>query len=168
MSNLDGSGLVKILLGPFAQGSIEERFGPHLNRGVQSALRHYARRVRSARRPPRVPDFIRDAEPDRSVGIEMDVAIPYEVQSALEREARFQALPVDRIVSHALFVYLSDVDTGGRSGPPAAQEVDSGPRYMSHADRPAIHLQRSRFPARPGGAMRRRGRAGGRSRFGRS
>ena len=44
-----GSDLVKVVLGPFARDSIEDRFGPHLNRGVQAALRHYARRVRSAR-----------------------------------------------------------------------------------------------------------------------
>src|ERR1700761_7258827 len=75
-----GSDLVKVVLGPFARDSIEDRFGPHLNRGVQAALRHYARRVRSARRPPEVPLFMREGAVDPVSAIEMDVAVPYEVQ----------------------------------------------------------------------------------------
>jgi hypothetical protein len=163
----DGSDLVKVVLGPFARDSIEDRFGPHLNRGVQSALRHYARRVRSARRPPEVPAFMREVEIDPATAIELDVAVPYEVQSALEREARLQLLALDRVVAHAIFVYLSDVDAGIRSAAPAAEEVEPAPRYDGHAERQLPPARRSRGTARPHGPLRRRGRAGGRSRFGR-
>jgi hypothetical protein len=170
VTKLHGSDLVKILLGPFAQDSIEDRFGPHLSRGIQSALRHYARRVRSARRPPVVPLFMREEEIDRATATELEVAVPYEVQSALEREARAQGLPLERIVTHALFVYLSDVDTAGRTeSPPVPQDFEAGARYTVHADRslPLPPPRRSRDSARTGGTLRRRGRSGGRSRFGR-
>lgn len=159
-----GSDLVKILLGQFARDSIEERYGPHLNRGIQSALRHYARRVRSARRPPEVPTFMRDAALDPATAIELDVPVPYEVQSALEREARLQSLPVERVVAHAIFVYLSDVDTA--AGSPRPEELEATSRYTEHADRQTSTSRRERGPARRPGALRRRGGAGGRSRFG--
>ena len=162
-----GSDLVKVVLGPFARDSIEDRFGPHLNRGVQAALRHYARRVRSARRPPQVPLFMREVELDRATAIEMDVAVPYEVQAALEREARLQLLALDRIVAHAVFVYLSDVDAGIRPAAAAAEELEAAPRLTEHVDRQLPPPRRSRGTARPHGPLRRRGRAGGRSRFGR-
>lgn len=166
MVGSDGSDSVKIVLEPFARGSIEDRFGPDLCRGSEAALRHYARRVRSRRRPPEVPLFMCEVDVDRSEAIELELSLPYEVQSALTREARLQGVRLDRIVAHAIFVYLSDVEAGPGSWVEDAKEDGVAPRYTEHAARQLSSTRRPRgTPA--GGRTLWRGRgAGGRSRFG--
>jgi len=166
MIGSNGNDPVKIALEPFARSSIEDRFGPDLCRGAESALRHYARRVRSRRRPPDVPLFMRGVGVDRDAAIELELSLPYEVQSALTREARLQRVAPDRIVAHAIFVYLSDIETGSRPQAGGSKEGGSVSRYTDHAAR---HFSSARHPRGTvaGGRPLWRGRgAGGRSRFG--
>lgn len=150
-----------IALEPFAVGSVERRFGADLGRGVDFALRHYARRVSSQRRPPEVPLFMRGVAVDREAATEIEVSPPYEVFLALSGEARRQEVEFDRIVAHAVFVYLDDIGAG------AAEEVGASPRSAGHA------ASQPSSPRRPRGKEVRRsllrgGRStGGRSRFGR-
>lgn len=158
---------MKVVLEPFARSSIEDRFGSDLDRGVQAALRHYARRVRSQRRPPDVPLFMRDVPVERATATELEVSLPNEVLMALSRESRLQGVPLDRIVGHAVFVYLSDIEAGGRRRVGDAEEDGAAARYTEYAAR---HFSSARRPrgAAAGGRLLRRGRgAGGRSRFGR-
>jgi hypothetical protein len=165
MSQANGSDPVNIVLEPFARSAIESRFGPDLNRGAQSALRHYARRVRSRRRPPVVPEFMRGGgEVDRSMATELDLAVPYEVSSILRREAQLQRVSVDRIVAHAIYVYLSDMETGS-----VTEEAEEDPRYTMHVPRHSHSAARGRgVGGNRRGLLRGRLRGpGGRSRFGR-
>lgn len=156
-----------VVLEPFALGSIEGRFGVELGRVVDAAMRHYARRTLSQRRPPEVPLFMRGVAVDREVATAIEVAPPHDVLTVLRREARRQEVEFDRIVAHAIFVFLTDIEVGGRADVDAAEEVGASPRYAGHA------IRRSAGPRRPrgtevGGRVLRRGRSpGGRSRFGR-
>jgi hypothetical protein len=157
---------VIVVLEPFALGSIEARFGAELDRGVEAALRHYARRLLSRRRPPEVPLFMRDVPVDREAATEIEVAVPDEVRVALGREAGRQEVELDRIVAHAVFVYLDDI-AGDRAGVDGAEEVGSSPRYPGHASGRQSNARRPRGTT-AGGRLLRRGRsAGGGGRFGR-
>jgi hypothetical protein len=165
MPQANGSDPVNIVLEPFARGAIESRFGSDLNRGAQSALRHYARRVRSRRRPPLVPDFMRKGDSvDRSMATELDIAVPYEVSAILRREAQMQRVTVDRIVAHAIYVYLADMETGS-----VVEEAEEDARYTVHVPRHSHSSARGRgVGGNSRGLLRGRVRGpGGRSRFGR-
>jgi hypothetical protein len=163
MEQANGRDPVNIVLEPFARSAIESRFGSDLNRGAQSALRHYARRVRSRRRPPVVPKFMRGGPVDHSMATELDLPVPYEVSAILRREARLQRVSVDRIVAHAIYVYLADMETGT-----VTEEAEEEARYTVHVPRHSHSAARGRGSASPRGQLRGRVRGpGGRSRFGR-
>ena len=100
---------MKIMLGTFACFCLEARFGPDLSTGVQAAVRHYTRRLRSARKPVPIPRFLRE-EVQQGGRIELDVPFEPEVQEILEREAREREVFLDQLLSHAVFVYLADLD----------------------------------------------------------
>jgi hypothetical protein len=103
------------MLGTFACVCMEARLGPDLSTGVQVAVRHYTRRLRSARKPVPIPRFLRD-QPRKNGRIEFDVAIEPEVQELLEEEARKREVYLDQLLSHAVFVYLADLDAAGMGG----------------------------------------------------
>lgn len=108
---------MKVALGTFACFCIEARFGPDPAAAVQAALRHYARRLKSAKAPLPVPPFFRAAEPDGS-GMEFELAVEPEVEAALEDAARAQEVQVEQLVPHAVFVYLADMDSADGTGMP--------------------------------------------------
>jgi hypothetical protein len=164
METPNGRDPVNIVLEPFTRSALESRFGSDLNRGAQSALRHYARRVRSRRRPPMVPEFMRNGGPvDSSMATELDLPVPYEVSAILRREARLQRISVDRVVAHAIYVYLADMETGT-----VAEEAEEDARYTVHVPRHSHSASRGRGVANLRGQLRGRVRgANGRSRFGR-
>jgi hypothetical protein len=106
---------VKLALGKFACFCIETRFGADLQAGVQAALRHYTRRLKSAGRPADVPSFGRDQVPDGS-GAEFELDVDPGIQEMLEREARDQSVDVEQLLIHAVFVYLADLDASSFDG----------------------------------------------------
>ncbi|MGA8746083.1 MAG: hypothetical protein WB507_09485 [Solirubrobacterales bacterium] len=101
---------MKVALGTFACFCIEARFGPDPTAAVQAALRHYTRRLKSAKAPLPLPTFFRSPGSD-GLGAEFDLAVDPEVEAALEDEARVQKVPVEQLVPHAVFVYLADLDS---------------------------------------------------------
>jgi hypothetical protein len=109
---------MKVALGTFACFCIEARFGPDPAPTVEAALRHYTRRLRSAKPPLPPPAFSRAAAPDGS-GAEFELALEPEVQAALEEEARAQAVQVEQLIAHAVFVYLADLDSADEARPGA-------------------------------------------------
>jgi hypothetical protein len=102
---------VKIVLGKFPCFCIETLFGSDLDGGVQAALRFYARSLESAIPPIAVPDFYLylDRTPGSSE-VELDLAVDAEVEAALVREARKQDVGMRQLLTHAVFVYLADLD----------------------------------------------------------
>jgi hypothetical protein len=112
---------MKIMLGTFACICIETRFGADLGAGAQAALRHYARRLRSSRKPVPVPIFLPEpTAEDTRVAIELTVEP--EVREILEREALEREVLLDHLLSHAVFVYLADLDSGGGTDFDRAEE----------------------------------------------
>ena len=73
------------------------------------ALRHYTRRLKSQREPVVIPAFCRGPAPDGAEA-EFDLAVEPEIEATLEREARRQAVPVEQLLAHAVFVYIADLD----------------------------------------------------------
>jgi hypothetical protein len=109
------------MLGTFACFCMETRFGPDLSTGVQVAVRHYTRRLRSGRRPVPVPRFLRE-EAQQGGRIELDVPFEPDLQELLEREAREHKVVVGQLLSHAVFVYLADLDVARMTGLDSAEE----------------------------------------------
>jgi hypothetical protein len=100
---------MKVMLGTFACFCMEARFGPDIGSGVQAAVRHYTRRLRSARKPVEIPRFLRE-QPVEDGWREFEVAIEPEVQEILELEAGKRHVYLDQLLSHAVFVDLADLD----------------------------------------------------------
>jgi hypothetical protein len=107
-SLLSGESL-RFALGNFARWGIESRLGNDLAAGAQLALAHYARRLRSGRKPVAPPAFLR-YETDSEVTTSLDLALEPGTLSILKREAARHQVPLERILAHAIFVYLADLD----------------------------------------------------------
>jgi hypothetical protein len=106
---------MKIMLGTFGCACMEARFGSDLSTGVQVAMRHYTRRLRSARKPIPIPRFFGEGA-QQGERIELEVPFEPEVQETLEREARKREVLLDQLLSHAVFVYLADLDVAFPAG----------------------------------------------------
>ena len=102
---------MKVSLGTFACFCIEVRLGDDVRAGVQSALQHYRRRLKSGWPPDTFPDFSRDRELDRS-GAEFELPVDREIEAMLEREAQRHGTSIEAMTVHALFVYLADLESG--------------------------------------------------------
>ncbi len=101
---------MNIALGKFARSGIEARLGTDVAVGVQEALLHYTRRLRSGWPPVGIPQFCRErAAQDPEA--EFELAIGPETEAALERDARRQRVSLAQVLTHAVFVYLADLDS---------------------------------------------------------
>lgn len=101
---------MKVVLGKFASWGLKARFGTDLAAGVQAALLHYTRRLKSMSPPVGIPRLSRD-QPDPGVNVAFELAIAPDVQATLEVEARRYPVPVERVLVHAVLVYLADLDS---------------------------------------------------------
>ena len=88
--------------------------GGDLRTLVSTALAHYRKVLEAAEKPVRVPRFLDSPEPRRT---EVDVPIEPALEEMLRAEAARQRVPVENLLSHAVFLYLADLDRGG--GAPA-------------------------------------------------
>jgi len=121
---------MRVELGTFARAGLEARFGIDLAAGVDAALRHYTRRLRSQRTPLAVPAF-RGERPKAGVNTEVDLSVSSEVEAALETEADRQEVPVSALCVHAVLIYLADIDAAGTDGHGGLAEEDLAPaRYL--------------------------------------
>jgi len=102
---------MKLTLSTFARSGIEAFLGRDVGAGVQAALRHYTRSKASpGRTVPTFPRFLGGAADDRS-GADLELAIDPEIQAVLEREARESGgVSLEQIATHAVLVYLADLD----------------------------------------------------------
>jgi hypothetical protein len=106
---LTSADLVKIVLGKFACFCLKTRFEADFGTGIQVALSHYVCRLKSQRAPIAVPTFYGSAPFDGEKA-ELELAVEPEIQETLTREARRQEVPVSRLLTHAVFVYIADLD----------------------------------------------------------
>jgi hypothetical protein len=137
---------MKIALGTLARSGIEARFGAEAKAGIDAALRHYTRRLKSGNQPVAVPSFGRDAR-CQDAPHAFDIALAPEVETTLGSEARRQGVTIDLLAGHAVLVYLADLDAsaGDSSGERAKEETDLlryQPRCVSTATRPLLAARR--------------------------
>lgn len=106
--------IVKISIGTFVRSSIEARFGSDVARVLREACIHYARRLRSGRKPLRVPRFYRRLGP--GIGsTSVEFLLDERVRKQLESEAKRQHVQMDELLLHAALVYLADLDSASAS-----------------------------------------------------
>jgi hypothetical protein len=83
---------------------------------VRIALSQYVRWLRSRRPPVAIPSFCRTAKPAPRMTFEVE--IDPEIEAELAAEAFKQEATLDQLATHAIFVYLADLDrptpTGAR------------------------------------------------------
>ncbi len=100
---------MRVVLGHFARSGIETHVGGDLSGGVQAALRHYWRRLRSGKQPVELPRGW-PGSPSGGNGASFELPVDRDIRLILEHEAERQATTADRVVRHAVLVYLADLD----------------------------------------------------------
>ncbi|MGZ8665943.1 MAG: hypothetical protein ACXWZM_02385 [Solirubrobacterales bacterium] len=100
---------MRVELGHFARSGIETHVGGDLAGGVQAALRHYWRRLKSGTKPVQLPRGWADPLLE-GTGASFELPVDSEIRLTLEREAERQATTADRVVLHAILIYLADLD----------------------------------------------------------
>ena len=124
----------EVALGTFTRSGIEARFGSDVKAGIEAALRHYTRRLRSNRPPVRVPAFLRQEAPSSS-GEAFELEMAAEIEEALEREADRQGVSTALLLSHAVLVYLADLDANvGEFRSSRVEEGVALSRYQRRCD----------------------------------
>jgi hypothetical protein len=70
-------------------------------------LVHYAYKLRVGRRPIAPPRFLADPPPPQA---EFDLTLDAETEAALAQEAHEQHVTMSRLATHAVFVYLAELE----------------------------------------------------------
>jgi hypothetical protein len=102
--------VVKVSIGTFVRSSFETRFGPDVAKSLREASIHYARRLRSRRKPRAVPVFYRGLKAGSAPAHVVEFALNEQIRSQLEEEALRQEVSLDELLRHAALVYLADLD----------------------------------------------------------
>ncbi len=100
---------MKVALSKFACDGIETQLGSDVPAGVRMALFHYASKLKTGRKPTPFPRFLVDrapAEPEMAFDLIVDPA----TEAVLVRESSRQETTLERLVSHAVFVYLAELE----------------------------------------------------------
>ena len=98
-------------LGDFTRSGLERYLGRDLSAGVQKAVAHYAAKLRAGRGLVPVPAFL--PAPNRSSGVRVELALDKEDQSVLDRQARRLGVSMAQLVTHAVLVYLAELELLG-------------------------------------------------------
>lgn len=115
---------MKIALSTFACNGIETHLGGDLPVGVRTALFHYTQKLKAGRRPTPFPRFLATRTP-RAAEVVLELTVDAETRALLEREALRQRTTVSQLVTHAVFVYLAELEFQG-SAPRQAR----GPAWL--------------------------------------
>lgn len=123
---------MRVSLGTFACSCIEARFGGALAATVEAALGDFADRCETGSGSPPVPRFWLERG-STGKAIDFDISVDRRIRPILEREARRQELPVERLLTHAVFVYLAN--------PPAPDCADRRHvRWPPRRKNPCLHV----------------------------
>ncbi len=138
---------MKVAVSKFACEGIKAQLGGAIPVGVRIALFHYASKVKTGRKPTPFPRFLADrgpAEPEMA----FDLIVDPETETVLEREAARQGTTLERLVTHAILVYLAEARVSRCGAARAARRRplgDGGGQDLvdaAHRDRPAVVGQR--------------------------
>src|SRR5690349_17187573 len=100
---------MRVALSKFACEGIETQLGSDVPGGVRMALFHYASKLKTGRKPTPLPRFLSDRatpEPERV----LDLIVDAETEAVLEQESSRQQATLERLVGHAVFVYLAELE----------------------------------------------------------
>ncbi len=109
--------MVTVELGKLACTGLEGHFGDDLEAGARKALLHYAYKVKAGRRPVVAPRFL---QAPTSPEVKFDLTLDKETEALLAREAARQRIDVSRLATHAVLIYLAELEFLGvspRKGP---------------------------------------------------
>lgn len=99
--------MVNVQLGELACRGLEGHFGTDLPSGARRALVHYAYKLRVGRRPIAPPSFLADPLPPQA---EFELTLDAETEATLAQEALEQQVTMSRLATHAVFVYLAELE----------------------------------------------------------
>jgi hypothetical protein len=106
---------MKVTLGKIACSGIETHLGADVAAGVRMALFHYANKLKTGRKPTPFPRFLADRTPQEPE-MAFDLLVDAETEAVLEQEALRQRTTMDQLVTHAVLVYLAELEFLG-AGP---------------------------------------------------
>jgi hypothetical protein len=102
---------MKVAIGGLAVWGIERKMGGEVSAGIEHALTHYTRRLRSSRPPLELPNLNGSTTAKGELHT-FDLTVAPEVEAELEREAERQHTTLDEIAGHSVMVLLADLDRG--------------------------------------------------------
>jgi hypothetical protein len=109
--------MVSVELGKLACSGLEGHFGADLSVGARKALLHYTYKLKAGRRPVAAPRFLKSpASPEAKV----DLTLDRETEALLAQEALRQRTTTSLLATHAVLVYLAELEFLGvvpRQGP---------------------------------------------------
>jgi hypothetical protein len=110
---------MKVTLGQFARTGIESQLGTDLTAAVETAIRHYTGKLTYGRPPQPFPQFLgtdvsqdfgTHSESENQAEIVLDLALDFQTEALLRREAMKYDTDFGAIATHAVMVYLAELD----------------------------------------------------------
>jgi hypothetical protein len=98
--------MVNVELGKLACSGLDGHFGD-LEVGARKALLHYVYKMKSGRRPVAAPRFL---EAPLEPAARFDLTLDRETEALLAQEAARQHTTVSRLATHAVLVYLAELE----------------------------------------------------------
>jgi len=99
--------MVTVELGKLACTGLEGHFGADLTVGGRKALLHYAYKLRAGRKPVAAPRFLGSPSP---IEAKFDLTLDRESEALLAQEARRLRIDTTQLATHAVLVYLAELD----------------------------------------------------------
>jgi hypothetical protein len=114
--------MIHVQLGELAHKGVERHFCADVEGGVRRALVHYAYKLRVGRRPVPPPRFLPDQAP---VQADFRLRLDPETEASLEQEALRRRVSIEALATHAVLVYLAELEFLGVSSPaPTERQPD--------------------------------------------
>jgi hypothetical protein len=98
---------ISMELGKLACTGLEGHFGTDLTVGARKALLHYAYKLKVGRKPVAAPRFLGSPAPAET---KFDLTLDRETEALLSREAGQQQISTTQLATHAVLVYLAELD----------------------------------------------------------
>jgi hypothetical protein len=99
--------MVTVELGKLSRTGLEGHFGTDLTVGARKALLHYAYKLRVGRRPIAAPRFLDSPSPAEA---QFDLTLDRDTEALLSQEACRLRIDTTRLATHAVLVYLAELD----------------------------------------------------------
>lgn len=99
--------MVNVELGKLSCKGLEGHFGTDLTVGARKALLHYAYRLKAGRKPIASPRFL---TPTSEVEASFELTFDRETEALLSQEANRLRISTTKLATHAVLVYLAELD----------------------------------------------------------